>query len=95
MQTLETRGPIVQCGFAHFANNEFILMVQMADASIGLYKYHGIDGFQTVHNIKVNGSGDTNSSRPSFSLVEDRRGYLELLAINTGLEVGIVECVFH
>lgn len=70
-------------------------MVQMADASIGLYKYHGVDGFRTVHNIKINASGNTHPFRPSFSLAEDRQGNLELLAINTGPEVGIVECVFH
>lgn len=70
-------------------------MVQMGDASIGLYKYHGIDGFQPVHIIKINGTSETPTTRPSFSLAEDRRGHLELLAINTGSEVGIVECVFH
>lgn len=93
MQTLEVHGIVVQCGFAHMASNELILLVQMADASINFYKYHGIVGFQMVHEIKINGARD--ASRSSFSLAEDRRGDLQLLIISTGLEIGIVELIFH
>lgn len=72
-------------------------MVQMTDASVVFYKYYGIAGFRIVQDLKINGPSDPSAAvaRPSFSLVEDRRGFLELLAINSGVEVGIIECVFH
>lgn len=95
MQTLDIHASVVQCAFAHFASHEFIFIVQLADASILFYKYHGIIGFHVVHDIEVNSIGDSPQARPSFSLVEDRRGLLELLAVNSGQEVGIVECIFH
>lgn len=95
MQTLDVHGTAVQCAFAHFASNEFIFIVQLADASIVFYKYHGIDGFRMVHDIQVNGIGDSSQARPSFSLAEDRQGLLQLLAVHTELEVGIVECIFQ
>lgn len=97
MQKFAVHGPVVQCKFVHFVNNEFLLIVQMSDASIVFYKYLGIAGFLMAQDLKINGPSDPLAAvtRPSFSLVEDRRGFLELLAINTGLEVGIIECVFH
>lgn len=95
MQTLDVHGAVVQCAFAHFASNEFIFIVQLADASIVFYKYHGIVGFRMVHDIEVNGIGDSPQARSSFSLAEDRRGFLELLAVHTDQEVGIVECIFQ
>lgn len=95
MQSLEVPEPIVQCDFAHFISNEIILMVQMNDASLNLYKYHGIAGFKFVHNIEIHGGGSTTDGRPSFSLIENRKGFLELLAINTGQEIGIVDYIFQ
>lgn len=94
MQKLEPDGPVAQCGFAEFASNEFIFIVQMIDASITFYKYRGIAGFQMAHDIQINGTAVT-SDRPSFSLAENRGGDLQLMAINTGQEVGIVEFIFH
>lgn len=95
LQTLEILGPIVQCRFAHFASNELILMVQMVDGSFIFYKYYGIVDFRMLHTFKLNDIGKKHSAYPSFSLTEDRQGFLQLLAINTGLEIGILECIFH
>lgn len=95
MQSSEVSESIVQCDFAHFISNEFFLIVQMNDASLNFYKYHGIDGFKVMHNIEIDGGGNMTNARPSFSLIENQRGFLELLAINTGQEIGIVEYIFQ
>lgn len=88
------------CHFGRFSKTELILFIQTTDASIKLYKYRGLSGFQKIHTIKVNHHNEqntlkTNLMQTKFSLVENQLNFVYLIILDTGLEIGIIECVFN
>lgn len=81
--------------FGRFSKTELILFVQTTDASIKLYKYRGISGFQKIHTIKINHQNEQNLVKRKFSLVENHSSFVYLIILDTGREIGIIECVFN
>lgn len=75
-----------------FPTGEFILLVQTT-ASLNLYKYEGISGFKLINSMKINQpTRGTPLMKPQFSLIENQKQNLEVIAINTGYEIGFIEC---